>query len=265
MSEKANELIDTQVLSIAFQQGASGPSLPSKIIASPTAKELLLAQSLNSEKPLYYVLHPAIYDHLAEAGEITEFEHYGNAKWARGGNRRTDDISFYLGNNYPTYREYGDQALAILINEKKERTFKLSISHLPKYRQKYLMERWKYLVKNDFTCLPLNDQTVNTGLSMFSQFLEKHSPKASVANTVLDMMIFATAFENRLKLHTRDKLLASFASEYAGAPVTGEGDEIVVDFTTEEVKHRRESTDSKGYVNRGWSYAIRNQKNVSGR
>ncbi len=259
---QSNSLIDTQVLSIAFQTGANSRSLPSKIIASPTAKELLLAQSLNSEKPLYYVLHPALYDHLQSAGGI---EHIGNPNWAKMGTRRTDQITFNLGNKYPSYREYSDQALALLINNKNDYLFKMSIAHLSKYRQKHLVQRWRYLIENDFYCLPLTEPIVKVGLTMFSQFLEEHLPKASVANTVLDMMIFASAVQNRLKLHTRDKLLASFASDFYKAPMKDDGDIVVVDFTTQDVKQRRAATESKGFVNRGWSYAIRNQHAVSGR
>ena len=207
MDMRLDAIMDTQVLSKGFQDGIDQQALPAPIIASPTAKEFLLAQSLNGEKPLYFVLHPAIYDHLAETGNIRGFEHYGNHKWAKFGSRRTDEIIFDLGKDYPSYREYGDQALALLINDKKEDIFKLSISHLPKYRQKYLFDRWRYIVGNELFCLPLNDDTVKVGLTMFSQFLEKHSPKASVANTVLDMLIFGFRRSKRTQApHPRQTL-----------------------------------------------------------
>jgi len=80
---------------------------------------------------------------------------------------------------------------------------------------------------------------------------------------VNDVLILASAIEYQKPFLTKDNLLSRFAAEtYHVQAIQQEGN-ILVDFSKIEPIERRKSLESKGYINRGWSFAIRNRKAVS--
>jgi hypothetical protein len=253
---------DTQILSKSFK-GASEQLPRNSTVASVTAKEFLLAQTHDSGKPSYYVLHPAVYSHLVEAHLISPSGYFGNAKWAKRGSHQTDQLIIDFGKDFPPYREYSDQALSLIINDNGRDVYKLSIAHLPKVTQKYLMDRFQYLVDIECCCLPVNKGIVEVGLELFAGFTDKYTCKDNFKNTVNDVLIFATAVEHCAQLRTEDILLARFAAEMYDAPISEHGNEVLVDFSHPKKQKRKLSRDSKGYVNRGWSYSIRNHRAVT--
>lgn len=258
-------IIDTQVLSHWFKGTETRPSAQEISISAITANEFLLAQPQDADRPDYYVLHPAKYSHLviAEPGHLAP-DLIGNPKWAKRGDRRTDHIVVDFGNQFPPYREFGCEAISEIVNKELPKLYKMSIAHLPKDKQKYLRKRLRFILDSDVSCYPLNATTIDTGLTLFSDFTSQYSCKKNVRNTLNDIFILATAITRGVPLDTHDSLLNRFAADHFSAPIEKDADRIVIDFSTEESRDNTRSRESKGYINRGWSYSVRNNREVKG-
>jgi predicted nucleic acid-binding protein len=258
-----SHIIDTQILSQTYNDAQHGRPASDKLIASVTAKEFLLAQSIESKRPSYYVLHPAMFARWGTE-QVTLPNHRLARKDAKKNIDRTDQIVIDFGGTFPPYREYSDQALTLVINGKQQGLYKLSIAPLPNKTQRFLWDRFRFLLDADYRCLAANAAIVEIGLDLFSHFIARHNCKQHVSNTINDLLIAATAIHHGLRLRTRDKLLGRFSAEIQKAQFEEQEDELVVDFSRPDINDRKCSRESKEYVNRGWSYSVRNQRSVSG-
>jgi hypothetical protein len=182
MSLIVDLIIDTQILSYRFKGVEAGIYNTRLAIASITASEFLVAQSKESEQPDYYIIHPARYPNLEYSAST--LDHFGNPKSAKLGARRTDRIIIDFGTQFSAYREFGSEAIFEIINEKKLDIYKISIAHLPKQRQKYLLRRLKYIIDNNYYCYSLTKTALAQALSLFSEFTSQHNCKGNIRNTV---------------------------------------------------------------------------------
>lgn len=257
-------IVDTQILSYQFKGVEQSTQSKGLAISSITANEFLVAQPTNSDQPNYYIIHPAIYSHFihVEGGGFGVPKHFGNPKWARLGARRTDQVIIDFGNQFSAYREYGNEAIAEIINEKHLEVYKTSIAHLPKHKQKYLLKRLKYILDSGYHCYSLTKPAVDQALNLFSEFVSKHNCKGDIRNTINDLLILSTAIDREKKFLTNDNLLNRFAAEYYEAPIHKNKDALLIDFSDQLIE-KRKSKDSKGYINKGWSYAVRNNRTSS--
>jgi len=254
-------IVDTQILSYRFKGVEKDIHSRSLAISSITANEFLVAQPKNSEQPDYYIIHPARYSHLlyVEGSGFSVPEHFGNPKWARMGARRTDQVIIDFGNQFSAYREFGNEAISEIINKKKLEIYKISIAHLPKQKQKYLLRRLKYVLDSGYYCYSLTKSAVDQALSLFSEFVSEHNCKGNVRNTINDLLILSTAIDREKKFLTNDNLLNRFAAEYYEAPIHKDKDELLIDFSEKQVE-KRKNRESKRYINKGWSYTVRNNR-----
>ncbi|MDH4318643.1 MAG: hypothetical protein OEV64_09660 [Desulfobulbaceae bacterium] len=131
-----NAIIDTQILSSHFKGGIG--TIPGKIISSITANEFLWVYSKGETKPNYYIINPARFCHgrnfLPPVGLL---EHFKNAKWAKLGARRTDQVVIDFNNQFQLYVEYGSEAIAKIINEKLFQVYDLSVAHMEKKKKDF--------------------------------------------------------------------------------------------------------------------------------
>jgi predicted nucleic acid-binding protein len=245
-----NMMVDTQILSYRFKGIDKDIHSKTWAISSITANEFLETQPKDSKKPDYYIIHPARYPHLFDILD---------AKCAKMGEHRTDQVIIDFGNQFPAYREFGNEAISEIINQKKFETYKLSISHFPKQKQKDRLKKLMYILDNDYQCYSLTKSALEEGLSLFSQFTSKHNCKANIRNTVNDILILATAIDRKKVLLTHDKLLNRFAAEYYEVPIEQDKNELLIDFSKKAVDQSK-NRESKGYINSGWSYAVRNNR-----
>ena len=250
-------IVDTQVLSYRFKGSEKEVQGNSLAISSITASEFLEAQPKESKQPDYYIIHPARYPYFlhVEGSSFSIADHFGNPKWAKMGTRRTDQMIIDFGHQFSAYREYGNEAISEIINENKLEFYKLSISHLPKEKQKYLLKRMNYILDSGYYCYALTKTVVDNALNLFSEFVSQHNCKGNIRNSVNDILILSTAIDREKKLLTRDNLLNRFAAEYYEVAVYKDNDEILIDFSEDIIKEKR-SRESKEYINKGWSYAI---------
>ncbi|MEQ8753064.1 MAG: hypothetical protein RID09_06010 [Coleofasciculus sp. G1-WW12-02] len=258
-------IIDTQVLSYCFKEVGYNNHNQHLAISAITANEFLLAQPQISDRPDYYVMHPVRYSHLLDSENTFWFRsHLGNPKTAKMGTRRTDQVIIDFSNQFPPYREFGNEAISEIINGKHFELYKLSISHLSKQKQKYLKKRMKYILDNNYYCYSLNRLTIEQALDLFSRFIAEHNCKGNVRNTVNDILILATALERGKQLLTHDNLLNRFAAEYYDAPIQRDKNELLIDFSIKSTDEKKNNKESKGYINQGWSYSVRNNRVVQG-
>jgi len=243
-------MVDTQILSYRFKGIDKDIHSKSWAISSITANEFLETQPKDSKKPDYYIIHPARYPHLFNLLD---------AKCAKMGEHRTDQVIIDFGNQFPAYREFGNEAISEIINQKKNETYKLSISHFPKQKQKDRLKKLMYILDNDYQCYSLTKSALEEGLSLFSQFTSKHNCKANIRNTVNDILILATAIDRKKDFLTHDKLLNRFAAEYYEVPIEQDKNELLINFSKKAVDQSK-NRESKGYINSGWSYAVRNNR-----
>ena len=250
-------IVDTQILSYRFKGLENNIHGESLAISSITANEFLVAQPKDSNPPNYYIIHPAIYSHLLQAEGVSILQHFGNPKWAKMGARRTDQVIIDFGNQFSAYREFGNEAISEIINDNKLEIYKISIAHLPKQKQKYLLKRLKYILDNGYYCYSLTKSSIDEALEMFSEFVSEHNCKENMRNTANDILILATAIDRGKKFLTNDNLLNRFAADYHEAPIHKDKNELLIDFSEKQV-NKKINRESKGYINKGWSYIIRN-------
>ncbi|VXD21821.1 conserved hypothetical protein [Planktothrix serta PCC 8927] len=142
-NKNVDMMVDTQVLSYRFKNVEKDIYSQDFAISSITANEFLEVQSKNSEKPNYYVLHPARYP-------CSDRDHFKNPKYASRGHHRTDKIIIDFGNQFSAYREFGNEAISEIINKNQSKIYKLSILHFPKQKQKKLLKRLNYILSNGY-------------------------------------------------------------------------------------------------------------------
>ena len=256
-------IIDTQILLYQFKGVETGLCDIHNIrlaIASITANEFLVAQSKESGKPDYYIIHPAKYPNLGYPP--SDLHHFVNPKHAKLRTHMTDQIIIDFGNQFSAYREFGNEAISEIINEKKIDIYKISIAHLPKQRQKYLLRRLKYIFDNDYYCCSLTNAVLENALRLFSQFTSQYKCKKNIHNSINDLLVLATAIDRGNKFFTNDNLLNRFAAQYYKAPIDKQEDKLLIDFSEKQVE-KVKNRESKGYINNGWSYAIRGNRTPS--
>lgn len=253
-------LIDTQVLSTHFKSGEGLSSLGNSI-SSITANEFLWVYRTGARKPDYYIVHPARYsrvDPMAHLRYLTD--HFKNKRWAMNGACRTDQLTIDFKNQFPAYNEFGLEAIATIINERKLNIFNLSIAHLEKKKRRYLKKRIQFIVKSQYVCIAINKSIMSIAMNLFSSFLERYNCKADMRNSINDIMILATAVERQMLLISKDSLLNRFAAQKCNATIKEVRDVLEIDFESADSHREIYKAESKGYINKGWSYSIRNGK-----
>lgn len=254
-------ITDTQILSYYFGGRVNLPS-HKLCISSATASEFLLMYSDNPAKANYYPILPHRY-HLPygspTGGSLqTPKIFFDSRRHALSGQRRTDKILMYFGNQSPSFVEFGSLAISHAINQGNVFSYSVSIAHLPKKRQKFLKKKFRFLVDSGIQCSPVTKQTVAIGMNLLALFLEHYEPKANLRNTINDMLVLATAMDQSLLLNTDDDLLRRFAADVLKAhcsPCAPVG--TMVDFLSTVPNRRQQMLDSKGYINRGWQFMER--------
>lgn len=258
MAQANAKILDTQVISYGFR-GRQNLPLTGMAISSITANEFLLVQNPNPAQANYYV--PLLSRlHFPESPDGSAL---GNLRMRREHPFRktiTDQVTFEFNNEFPSIIEYGNVAIALLINERFAPLFYETINFLDSAKKKTIRKRFDFLLENEITCRPLTKTAVVTGMELLEAFRTKHNLKANFRNSLNDMLVFATAIDASAELVTADKLLARFAAEYLSSPSQEAGDLATVDFRARATQESRKSKESKGYINKSWQFAFKNYR-----
>lgn len=59
-----------------------------------------------------------------------------------------------------------------------------------------------------------------------------------------------------MPIQTMDKVLGEFAAKEYSGKVISDSESLMVDFSAESDSKMKKNRESKGYINRGWSYSF---------
>ena len=249
------KIIDTQILSFGFKEKIE---LDNQIyaISSITANEFLLIYGSDPLSANYYIPHPKIYN-VPVVGHV-QIPSLMHPKWAKRAKQRTDTYTIKFNEDFPDLIEFGSQALSVLINERNLWLYDQVIQTMQKTKRKYLRKRIRYIMEKEIVCIPLNSEIIDISFNILSIFLKTYNPKKNFRNTYNDILILSTAIWNKAKLITDDNLLNKLSTEIYGGTIKKKNDySIQVDFSDNSSVVKKNSKESKGYINRGWHYKMK--------
>ncbi|WP_414579551.1 hypothetical protein [Anabaena sp. CCY 9402-a] len=247
-------IFDTQIISYSFK-GLYHNSISQQYIASITAQEFLLIQSDYPTKANYYVPLPNNLKLLPDDKGFPKRDH----PFSKG---LTDQIILEFAQDYPTVIEFGNLAIADIINTQEKYLFNEAIRFLEKPIRKIIWSRFNFLLDCNVKCIPLSQSTLELGIKLFYEFTLSHNTKQKYRNTVNDVLILATAINSSAVLITQDSLLKRFASEYYNALIKEDKEFISLDFRSFSDDGRSKSRESKGYINKGWQVRMQNYTGI---
>lgn len=255
-------ITDTQVISYYYRGALPKPLEPIQI-SSITAAEFLLIQSDVPHQANYYPILPSRFFHrglsLGGLSWRPRPSSFDSKKHARSGKHRTDQLVLDFGSFAPSYVEYGSLAISELINHANESTYLSSIDHLDKEQKKLLRDRFRFLLEHGVTCVPITRHVATLAMNMLIAFLDRYQMKDNQRNSINDLLILATAVHGSTSLLTEDNLLRTFMAEHLGVTLERRAALTVLDFSAPQAMARRQSLESKGYINRGWKIRERNR------
>lgn len=95
-------------------------------------------------------------------------------------------------------------------------------------------------------------------MELLQEFRKEHNLKENFRNSFNDMLILASAIDTSALLITEDSLLNKFAAkQFAGAYQRQDGI-ATIDFSQDSPATKRNSRESKGYINKSWQVSFRN-------
>lgn len=241
-------LYDTQIISYDIK-GKSNRICYDGHVASITALEFLRVQGSQPTKARYYIpLMAKVPDYL------TALMLHRDHPFQKGS---TDQILLNFSGTGFNFVEFCNVALTEVINSGRPDLFDAATRFQEKEERKLLKRRFDFLIERRIKSIALSPQIIRRGFHLLGMFLKCNTPKSDFRNTVNDMFILATALELEIPLVTEDSLLLRFAVDDAGCTIHPDGAFSRIHPPPNEPRPRRRSFDSKGYINRGWTFRIR--------
>ena len=245
------KFLDTQILSY-WWKGDRGSKETDAHISAVVASEFLLMRGECKDCSSYCVLLPT-YAQSPVIHDIRRVIPSGRrTRRPRRCGPSTDQVVLEFGNEFPAIRMHGLYAVSELINLQNEGGFEFSIRHLEKDQQKLLRDRFRFLLSNDVSCVPLSKRAIDIGLDLLREFCVSNNVKSDFRNTVNDILILATAVDTSSQLLTKDSVLNKFAASQFQATQQSVQGELLIDFTGQSSRKSKNSNESKGYINRNW-------------
>ena len=240
--------VDTQILIDAFT-GAGRPSVTGARVSSIAANEFLQVQSSTPNKANYYL--PLIPQNMVKAKHVGAMARALHAHPRR--RSATDSVVMDFGGEYETLVEFGNVAVADVINHQAADVFSGAIAFLPKDRRKRLRSKFEFLLEHSIVCVALGGPTVRLGHRLLAEFVSQYSIKERFRNSWNDILIAATALREGTSLVTRDGVLNRFVADRHATSFEQLGGNLRIDFPSPSQHTRTKSRESKGYVNRRWT------------
>lgn len=248
------EIIDTNALSYKFSNANYSINIDNKFISSINALEFLKnIEKTRSNSAKYYIPLDT-----ANRLNYTPFS-LGEHRKRPLSKANSDSILFQFNNEFPSYSLYNNLSVQNVINDKRSELLKASINFLPKDVYKYIYQRYTYLIDKNINCVALSNTDVELALELLNKFIVRYSLKGDFRNSWNDLLIAATVVNRSCNFITSDKLLHQFvASEFEVKKKLIFKNIVEYDFSKRNVLEKKHSRfESKGYINRSWSYLVR--------
>jgi hypothetical protein len=244
-----NLIVDTQILIFEAKRSKKKYDLTDSNICSISALEFLKIQEKKSNSAKYY---PPLLDPLSihDMGLIKNRDH----PYPKG---LTDSIKFDFNQEFDSFTSFSNLAISNIINEKYTELFNSSIKFHSKEEYKDIKKKFNYLLKNNIKCSNIGPKDIVLAYELLNKFLETYSVKEDFRNSWNDILILSKAINSSSELFTQDKLLNKFASEIYNGEITKKDDFISIKFPSNIDEKPKFNKESKGYINRSWSYIIR--------
>lgn len=248
------ELIDTNILYYKFNNPKYEIDLKGRNVSSINALEFLKnIEKVHTNSAKYYIpLSNGLNIHLGIF--LSNFH-----KKKAFNKKLSDFVTFEFNNDFPSYNLYNNISIQQIINSKHNELLKASINFLPKEDSKDIYSKFNFLIENKVNCISLNQEDVDLALELLNKFIANHSLKEDFRNCWNDILIASIAINRNLKLISKDKLLNQFISKEFGIKEEKITESIIeYNFSSNDVLERKhEKFESKGYINRSWSYYIK--------
>lgn len=176
----------------------------------------------------------------------------------------SDAIIFDFKQDYDSYALYNNETMTDVVNSKMKELFQLSISFMGKEEYKEIKSKFSFLIKNDITVHSISETEIATSYDLLDRFLKKHSIKEDFRNSWNDLLILAKVINIGGNLISTDKLLNNFAAKEFSASIKKNNDFIEFQFPSTSVKSDDDwfKKESKGYINRGWTFRMNKGKSL---
>ena len=108
------------------------------------------------------------------------------------------------------------------------------------------------MINNEIECISLSNNIVEIGFNLLYEFKNQFSLKANIRNTIYDILILATAIDEKATLITKDSVLNRFTADYAGVTFDINANFLKIKFSKLNKSVIMPNRESKRYINRGW-------------
>ncbi|WP_419778927.1 hypothetical protein [Maridesulfovibrio sp.] len=247
--------IDTNIL-INWHRGTYSFEEEAKI-SSVVASEFLSMYDRNSLTSNRYYLPVISIKMHPDLGRIGR---KGTSKFPLFKNQ-ADGVVVSLGEEYESYIEYCSMGISKAINEKNLGVFKKATEHLGKHERRNLRRAFEFLLDMNVSCYPLVPSILDMGLTVLNNV--PFNPKENVRNSLNDILIFSTALDHEERLGvnadfvTDDNYLNSVCKQFEEYRVESIDNMAVYDFSSKAGGIKKINKESKGYINRNWSFEFK--------
>lgn len=252
------EFIDTQIISYKFKNDKEffDGDIKGRQISSIVALEFLEIMVKNENRANMYPVK------LRGFQPIMPFVMEHRKKGFELGKRSIDKLIIDFNGEFDSIVIYSNEAISYLINEKDiEILLLFAKNSLNKEDFKRFRERAQFLINNEITVVPVTQKTVVKMQCIYEDIKNEYNIKGNYRNSFMDLLILATAVENKERLITQDKELNKVlkkSCEYLSVSTCSK--EISsIDYNDKHMEKDVKS-DNKGYINNRWRIMIEKKK-----
>ena len=243
------EFIDTQIVSYKFNNNKNlfSGEIRGKYISSIVALEFLKIMKKKGAKMYPAKLkgwHPGIK------------RSSGSRKM---GKHLTDRCIIDFRGELDSIIIYSNEAISELINTKNiDILLFYAKNSLEKDEYKKFYEKVKFLMDNDIVVVPITSKTIQEMQSIYEDIKKEYNFKNDYRNSIMDLLILATAIEKKKTLITKDKVLNDVIKKCCGyLDIKKYPTGISSICYREECEPLEKKNNNKGYVNNGWKFFYR--------
>jgi predicted nucleic acid-binding protein len=252
-----NTYIDTNILYHKYSGELSDFIIEKQTITSINALEFLKnIEKKHNNRARYHIPNVKSALHFAK---FINGEGYIKKRNHPIGKSASDYVLFDFANEFESYAFYNNHSISQVINNKYNELFYLSIAFLEKSELKEIRDKYNFLISNNLFCENIDATDIELGYELLDKFLQKYSLKGNFRNCWNDILILSKCINKGSRILTGDKLLNRFACDIYEGSIRNEKDLLDIKFPDRKSAIKKNiDRESKGYINRGWFYKIRN-------
>lgn len=254
------EFIDTQIVCYKFKKNNKifDGDIKGRQISSIVALEFLGIMKKNENRAKMYP------NRLKGFHSIVPFVLEHGKKRVEFGKKSTDKLIIDFNGEFDSIVIYSNEAISHLINEKElDALLLFAKNSLDKEDFKRFRKRAQFLINNNIKVVPITQETVAKMQCIYEDIKDEYNVKKNYRNSFMDLLILATAVENKERLISQDKELNKVlrkCCEYLNISTYAKGI-YCIDYSDKRIE-KDVKNDNKGYINNSWRILIKKGKIV---